>query len=196
MKALKWISFVLAGIYTAFFLSWNMTGSGWNVAMYIRVFLDVAVLALLLVSVFFRKRILGYIAIGVEIALILPGIVRSLQESSYAHFLHVLLLILLPNLVLLAIWVLWFFAFRNKVVSIILTALLGWKIIDEILSVVMFLMEPYIVSNPEILWSLASGNVQRVFYYLSLALAALWLALQKRKASPVPEAQPAAGVEE
>jgi len=195
VKAIKWMSFVAAGLWATLMLASIVLTGSFPLRLAIRVSLNIASLVLLLISVFGRKPALGYIGVGIKITVIVYSMARNIMIYDIRADVMYILNVFLQEGMALALWVLWLFALKNKAVAIItmvLSALLALWQFGLIASV---LTSDLLGTFLRIYIGIAVDYVSVVFYYLSVALTALWLILRKKEAVPAPEALPAAGPE-
>lgn len=195
MKAMKITSWSLAGLCVLFSLI-SLIGIGVNYAnygfdsamivMFVRNILyfvwDTAVLILMLLYVYAQKRAMGYIAVGMMLTTLAISFVQSLisqiqyaQYGGVAAILSIVLWVFTEGLTF-AFWVLWLFAPKSKPMTITVFILGIANILIMLLDILQWI--PYI--NFSFILSVAD----RVCYFLSLTLAALWLLLRKKEAIP------------
>jgi len=178
MKALKYISYSLAGLWIALDIAY-LTGIGelsiLNIAM--SVTMSAVPLVLLFIGVFHQKRVLGYVAIDWMIV----SWVASLAQTIYYNMDHLQYLtvsFILQGITLL-FWALWLFALRSKPVAIVVFVLANLLFVYNLLAMVS--LNPFnAVSQRNLIFWVGVEQLSAACWYQCLALTALWLMLRKK----------------
>ncbi|MBE5803636.1 MAG: hypothetical protein E7316_03890 [Clostridiales bacterium] len=186
MKALKYISYSLAGLSVLFALiniiDWVVnsniiTASIATSLLYIA--WDTAVIVLMLIYVFAQKRAMGYIAVGMMLTTLTisftQSLISQLQQVQYVGVLPIMLWVLTESLTF-AFWVLWLFAPRSKPMAITVFVLAIVIILFAALDMVQWI-GLVVLGN----LSFVLNCAERICYFLSLAIAAWWLVLRGKK---------------